>query len=57
MQLYEELGDRSSVERQYESLKTMLSTEYDAEPQPEINEWYQAWKEGQAQKLEEHRSN
>ncbi|GIP34175.1 response regulator [Paenibacillus sp. J2TS4] len=47
MQLYDAVGDRSSVEREYERLETMLLQDYDVAPQEAILKWYRAWKADQ----------
>jgi len=41
MQLYDALGDRYSVQEQYEKLKSMLKEEYDTTPDKSIRQWYQ----------------
>lgn len=41
MKLYDELGDRDSVERQYKCLEKMSAVEYGVKPDPRIQAWYQ----------------
>ncbi|MBD8005340.1 response regulator [Bacillus norwichensis] len=41
MQLYDALGDRYSVQEQYEKLKSMLKEEYDTIPDKSIQQWFQ----------------
>ncbi|MBW7455729.1 response regulator [Paenibacillus sepulcri] len=45
MQLYQETGDRFSLEQQFALLQGMLSREYDASPKTEVREWYMNWKQ------------
>lgn len=44
MQMYAKLGDRNSVETQYNSLKKMCETEFGVEPGDEIQAWYKQWR-------------
>ncbi|MTD31145.1 response regulator [Planomicrobium sp. YIM 101495] len=44
MELYGQLGDHHSVERQYTQLKKMLKEEYEMEPTLEIQSLYQAYR-------------
>lgn len=41
MQLYDKLGDRTSVESQYKNLKKMCVQEYGVNPDPNIQAWYE----------------
>lgn len=45
MRLYNELGERQSVEKQYEKLATMLNEQYGTPPSQEVLNWYEEWKE------------
>lgn len=44
MQLYDVLGDRYSVQEQYDKLIQMLKDEYEATPDESIQQWYLQWK-------------
>lgn len=44
MQLYSEIGEIHSVERQYNHLQSMLRDQYGNQPQQDIQDWYQNWK-------------
>ncbi len=44
MQLYDALGERDSVRREYNNLKKILQEEFGAMPREDIQIWYQNWK-------------
>jgi len=44
MECYDLLGDRYSVEKQYEQLVEMLDTELNLEPHRHVKQWFQAWR-------------
>lgn len=44
MQLYDRLGDRFAVEKQYELLHGMLNKELALKPQAEVKSWFQDWR-------------
>jgi two-component system, LytTR family, response regulator len=48
MKLYDRLGDRDAVEREYMKLTRMLSEEYGVAPQQTVREWYLRWKKKQS---------
>ena len=43
--LYAKLGDRFSVEKQYDLLVSMLRTEFDAQAHPAVQAWFAQWKQ------------
>ncbi|MFC3748877.1 response regulator [Paenibacillus sp. GCM10012306] len=45
MQLYNVMGERRSVEYQYELLARMLRRDMDMVPHPKVQRWFEAWKE------------
>ncbi len=44
MKLYDRLGDRFAVEKQYERLFDMLNSEMSLEPHSHVKEWLKAWR-------------
>jgi len=44
MQIYDRLGDRFSVVKQYELLENMLRQQFDAIPQAGVQAWFNNWK-------------
>lgn len=45
MALYDQLGDRPSVEKQYTKFSKMLMDEYGLKPTDKQKDWYKRWKE------------
>jgi two-component SAPR family response regulator len=48
MKLYDRLGDRNAVVREYMNLNRMLSEEYGVAPHKAVREWYLRWKKTQS---------
>ncbi|WP_281888591.1 response regulator [Paenibacillus sp. YYML68] len=44
MLIYDRMGDRRSVEKQYELLGSMLHKELDAEPDEAVQQWFEQWR-------------
>lgn len=44
MKIYQQIGERTAVEEQYHTLKSMLARELHVEPPEAVEKWYAEWK-------------